>query len=504
MPINLSGSLELTGSLVISGSITTTGPITISGSIASSSFVATASSADNFLTRGTLTAQTLVVQTITSSIVYSSGSNIFGNQLTDVQQMTGSLRVTGSLSLNNIAIPTSASLASTYLPLAGGTLTGALSGTSATFKVNADRNLAIKYDTNIAISAQNDGGNPESVRYYADTFRIFTATTSASLAERFTISNTGAATFAGSGNGIPLIIQDISAAPISQTAGYIGMSTSAFSGNNGDLVLYPRTSATSSILLMGGNVSVGNSTTDATLSISGDNSGGDSFLNFKADLGVIKAQIQGTKYAGTGGQILFKTLQSSVLTEAMRINQTGLVCIGTTGVIINEERLSLSSAGNTSTIRTTSTGGSCILNWNSATSGNNSFMEFGTEGGFTVRGSITYNRGSAVTAYNTTSDYRLKSEINDFNALEIISNLKPKEFRIGDAINKSLGFIAHELQEYLPQAVSGKKDAIDKDGKPFYQGVDYSQLTGLLTKAIQELSTKLEEATTRINALESK
>ena len=65
----MTGSLGVTGSVSVSGSITAT---------------------------GTLTAQTLVVQTVTSSIVYSSGSNIFGNQLTDVQQMTGSLRVTGS------------------------------------------------------------------------------------------------------------------------------------------------------------------------------------------------------------------------------------------------------------------------------------------------------------------------------------------------------------------------------------------------------------------------
>jgi hypothetical protein len=158
MPVSLSGSLLITGSLTASG---------------------------------TLTAQTLVVQTVTSSIVYSSGSNIFGNSLTDIQKMTGSLRVTGSLSLNNIAIPTSASLASTYLPLAGGTLTGALSGTSATFRVNADRNLAIKYDTNVTLSSQGDSGGPESLRIFADTFRIFTATTAVGLTERFTISNAG-------------------------------------------------------------------------------------------------------------------------------------------------------------------------------------------------------------------------------------------------------------------------------------------------------------------------
>jgi hypothetical protein len=62
----------------------------------SSSYALTASYADNFTVAGTITAQKLVVQTITSSIVYSSGSNQFGSQLTDVQSFTGSLRVTGS------------------------------------------------------------------------------------------------------------------------------------------------------------------------------------------------------------------------------------------------------------------------------------------------------------------------------------------------------------------------------------------------------------------------
>lgn len=107
MPISLSGSLELTGSII------TTGTITMSGSIASASFATTssnaltASSADTFIVRnnftgsnalltGTLTAQTLIVQTVTSSILYTSGSNRFGSQLTDQQTFTGSLFVTGA------------------------------------------------------------------------------------------------------------------------------------------------------------------------------------------------------------------------------------------------------------------------------------------------------------------------------------------------------------------------------------------------------------------------
>jgi hypothetical protein len=73
-----SGSAQITGSLGVTGSINSTGNIT---------------------TTGTLTAQTLVVQTITSSITYSSGSNIFGNALTNTQTMTGSVNITGSLTL---------------------------------------------------------------------------------------------------------------------------------------------------------------------------------------------------------------------------------------------------------------------------------------------------------------------------------------------------------------------------------------------------------------------
>ena len=79
------GSAQITGSLGVTGSITSTGNIT---------------------TTGTLTAQTLVVQTITSSIIYSSGSNIFGSQLTDRQTMTGSVNITGSLTLRGNAIIT--------------------------------------------------------------------------------------------------------------------------------------------------------------------------------------------------------------------------------------------------------------------------------------------------------------------------------------------------------------------------------------------------------------
>jgi len=75
----------------------------MSGSIASSSFAtnaATASSADNLLVRSTLTAQTLVVQTITSSVDFVTGSTQLGTLLTNTHVFTGSLLLTGSVGIN--------------------------------------------------------------------------------------------------------------------------------------------------------------------------------------------------------------------------------------------------------------------------------------------------------------------------------------------------------------------------------------------------------------------
>ena len=122
---------------------------------------------------GDLTARQFI---LSSSVTFytesfSSGSTRFGDSIDDTMTVTGSLRLTGSLAATG----------------------------SATFKLASDRNFAIKYDANITLSSQADAGAPESLRVYADTFRIYTATTAVGLAERFTISNTGVATFSGGG-----------------------------------------------------------------------------------------------------------------------------------------------------------------------------------------------------------------------------------------------------------------------------------------------------------------
>ena len=70
----------------------------VSASFATTSL--TSSFANNLTVTGTITAQTLNVQQVTSSVIFSSGSNVFGNSLLNTQVMTGSVNITGSLAVN--------------------------------------------------------------------------------------------------------------------------------------------------------------------------------------------------------------------------------------------------------------------------------------------------------------------------------------------------------------------------------------------------------------------
>ena len=104
----ISGSLTVTGNIIASGSITLSGSVASASYADTASFVALAQSASNavsaatasfanaFTVASTLTAQTLVVQTITSSVLYSSGSNVFGNNVANTQTFTGSILASGS------------------------------------------------------------------------------------------------------------------------------------------------------------------------------------------------------------------------------------------------------------------------------------------------------------------------------------------------------------------------------------------------------------------------
>ena len=118
-------------------------------------------------------------------------------------------------------------------------------------------------------------------------------------------------------------------------------------------------------------------------------------------------------------------------------------------------------------------------------------------------GSVTYTYSSV--AYNTSSDYRLKENVQDMtNATALVKQLKPKTFEwtYDPDDTTQYGFLAHEAQAVFPTAVTGIKDATkpaerDDDGNVITgstiepQQMDHSKLVPLLVKTIQELEARI-------------
>ena len=110
-------------------------------------------------------------------------------------------------------------------------------------------------------------------------------------------------------------------------------------------------------------------------------------------------------------------------------------------------------------------------------------------------GSISQD-GASSTAFSTSSDYRLKENVNyDFDATTRLNQLKPCRFNfIADSPSRVVdGFLAHEVSSIVPEAIVGDKDAVNDDGSIKPQGIDQSKLVPLLVKAVQELSARVNQ-----------
>ena len=173
--------------------------------------------------------------------------------------------------------------------------------------------------------------------------------------------------------------------------------------------------------------------------------------------------------------------------ERMRINSSGNLFIGTTtNPVSNDTGIinAVVSSGDGFNLKHTVNGNNMFNLWQT---GSTTFTAIGFSKGDsqTLRGTISVS--TSAVAYNTTSDYRLKENIVPMvGALETVTKLKPVTYKWKENDSDGQGFIAHELQEVIPDAVTGEKDAVDAEGKPVYQGVDTSFLVATLTAAIQE------------------
>ena len=219
-----------------------------------------------------------------------------------------------------------------------------------------------------------------------------------------------------------------------------------------------------------------------------------------------------------GNEVSIATSGSSELqfqingTEKMRVNDDGSLFINqasNTHPIVGTEKLGVVGGSGSTDVAIAAkvenaTGIPLFLS--NITNGAVDLVKFATGQFGDTRGLIEFD-GSNMT-YGGTSDYRLKENVATYTkGIETLKKLNPIAFTWKESKASDVGFLAHEVAEVHPNAVSGDKDGMETvagEEKIRPQMLDPSKLVGILTGALQEAVAKIETLEAKVTALESK
>lgn len=190
--------------------------------------------------------------------------------------------------------------------------------------------------------------------------------------------------------------------------------------------------------------------------------------------------------------------------ERLRIDANGAVFVGRTTQLLTGARATIDTPA-----------GACLIlgsTFNSPGSTHSFIVNKGTANyeALSFRNNTSTEVGridcfASSTAFVTSSDYRIKDNVVALaDALTKVTKLKPVSFTWKADGSESEGFIAHEVAEVAPYAVTGEKDAVNEDGSIKPQGVDYAKLVPILTAALQQAAKTIETLESRVAALENK
>ena len=263
-------------------------------------------------------------------------------------------------------------------------------------------------------------------------------------------------------------------------------SSDTFSINrNTDLTTNPLVTVTS-----GGNVGISNSAPDFNLSVGNSSSVNPSIQIMSATNS--NAQLlfgDGAGAAGYRGTVVYGNATDSMSfstagAERMRIDSSG-------NVLINKTSTATSAAG--IMLRSPDTAYSQFV-----TTVNTEIYHIGFVNGNGLVGKIATN-GSGTT-YSTTSDIRLKTDIEPLQATDKLMAMNPVSYawKVDPDGPRSMGFIAQEMRSVMPEAVSGTPDGEDM------MSMDYGRITPILVSALQDAHRKIEQLENRIAAMETK